>query len=91
MMEGEMESESEADYQHFDDRTNTPINEKYGSLELLSGTDEDGRLYCEVNIDTHIEGRPPEPGSPLFLYELDRFIHEIYFTRDSLITSDDLS
>ena len=86
-----MESESEADNEHFDDRTNTPISEKYGNLQLVSGTDEDGRLYCEVNIDNHIEGRPPAPGSPLFLYELDRFIQEIYLTRDSLVsvTSDE--
>ena len=63
----------------FDDRTNTPINENYGNLQLVSGSDEDGRLYCEVNIDNHIEGRPPAPGSPLFIYELDRFVQVYSF------------
>ena len=59
--------------ENINDRTNTPINERYGNLQLVSGSEEDGRLFCEVNIDNHIEGRPPAPGSPLFLYELDRF------------------
>lgn len=74
--------------ENINDRTNTPINEKYGNLQLMSGSDEDGRLFCEVNIDNHIEGRPPAPGSPLFLYELDRFVQEeLFFPRGSLLTS----
>ena len=69
--------------ENIDDRTNTPINERYGNLQLVSGSDEDGRLFCEVNIDSHIEGRPPAPGSPLFLYELDRFVKEKpFFPKD---------
>ena len=79
-----MRRESAADHNIFCVRTNTPISENYGNIKLVSGSDEDGKLHCEINIDNHIEGRQPGPGAPLFLYELDRWTMR---KSDSLVTS----
>ena len=53
-----------------DGRNNVPMIEKFGNVVLLNGSNVDGDLYCQLQIDTYIEVSPPLAGAKSRHYDL---------------------